>query len=135
MFMYYGGRGITVCDEWSTSFMAFNNWAMSNGYHKDLTLDRRDGDRGYEPENCRWATRTQQMGNTRKRRNAKTSIFKGVSKHSQNRSWIAQGYKNGRSINLGSFRGELAAALEYDRWARIHFGEFARINFPERKEA
>lgn len=59
----YGGKGITVCDEWSKNFESFYNWAMSNGYASNLTLDRINTDLGYCPENCRWATAKQQANN------------------------------------------------------------------------
>ena len=58
---YYHDRGIRVCDEWLSSFVAFKEWAESNGYRDDLTIDRIDPDRNYEPSNCRWATYKQQQ--------------------------------------------------------------------------
>lgn len=61
----YGGRGITVCDQWSSDYGAFMRWALSNGYADDLTIDRIDNDLGYFPENCRWVTMTQQQRNRR----------------------------------------------------------------------
>ena len=67
-FVNYGGRGITVCDEWKEHFEPFYEWAMSNGYSDNLTLDRIDNDKGYSPSNCQWATRTVQMNNTRMNR-------------------------------------------------------------------
>lgn len=60
---HYGGRGITVCDEWRDDFNAFYKWAIENGYSDDLTIDRIDNDKGYSPDNCRWADTTTQSRN------------------------------------------------------------------------
>ena len=74
----YGGRGITVCDEWLNSEMydgrstkgwiAFKNWALSNGYADNLTIDRIDNSKGYCPENCHWVTMRTQQNNRRSNR-------------------------------------------------------------------
>jgi len=58
----YGGKGITVCDEWKT-FENFMNWSSENGYTEKLTLDRIENSKGYKPSNCRWATMEQQENN------------------------------------------------------------------------
>lgn len=61
----YGGKGITVCDEWSgeNGLVNFYNWAIANGYEEGLSIDRIDGDKGYSPDNCRWATIDEQNFN------------------------------------------------------------------------
>lgn len=58
----YGGRGITVWDEWQSS-INFYGWAISSGYEENLTLDRVDNTKGYSPYNCRWITMKEQENN------------------------------------------------------------------------
>lgn len=64
----YGGRGITVCEEWRTSFENFSKWAYENGYDETIdghfwSIDRKDNSKGYSPQNCRFATAKTQSNN------------------------------------------------------------------------
>lgn len=61
----YGGRGITVFEEWDKDFLIFKKWAMENGYHDGLTIDRINVDGSYTPDNCRWIPFAEQSNNKR----------------------------------------------------------------------
>ena len=64
-YMYYGGRGVTIHNEWINHFQSFYNWAIKNGYKRNLTLDRIDVNGNYEPSNCRWTDKKTQARNRR----------------------------------------------------------------------
>ena len=86
----YGGRGVTVCDDWYV-YDNFKHWALANGYADDLTLDRIDNDGHYEPANCRWATRKEQQRN---RRCAKLTpeMVKAILKDTRSQRMMAPDY-------------------------------------------
>src|SRR4030065_395039 len=72
-FKYYGGRGITICNEW-LEFIPFRNWALSNGYSEGLTINRKINDGNYEPLNCEWITSAENNRNKRNKRNNKYTL-------------------------------------------------------------
>lgn len=55
----YGGRGIKVCWRWNYSFSEFEKWALTHGYKEGLTIDRINVNKGYQPSNCQWITRSE----------------------------------------------------------------------------
>ena len=98
----YGGRGISVCDEWKDSFLAFKSWSIANGYNETLSIDRIDVNGDYSPANCRWATPSVQQFNKRKsERN--TSGHVGVSWNKKQQRWVAYITKDKVLHYIGSF--------------------------------
>lgn len=57
-FKHYGGRGISVCEEWLKSFKSFHDWSILSGYNDDLQIDRIDNDLNYTPDNCQWLSKS-----------------------------------------------------------------------------
>jgi hypothetical protein len=107
----YGGRGITMCDEWKNDFMAFYNWSMANGYNDKLEIDRIDNGGNYCPENCRWVSHSQNNQNKDKKAN-NTSGYTGVSK--QWSKWVAKINCDRVHYKLGVYNTKEEAALAYN---------------------
>lgn len=113
-FHYYGGRGITVCDEWMT-FEPFMKWANENGYEDTLSIDRINHNGNYEPSNCKWATSEEQANN--KSNNVvleydgkSLTLAQWARELSVNRSLLANRYKRGYPVDKILYNGNLRYA-------------------------
>lgn len=95
----YGGRGITVCDRWAEN-QGYDNFILDMGYRPTdkHSIDRIDNNKGYSPDNCRWATRHEQNAN--KRSNNKCV---GVNMPKNGIRWLSRIKINGKEIKLGLF--------------------------------
>lgn len=114
-YIHYGGRGITVCEEWLdvTIFIAWAEATHPNieGY----SLDRIDNDLGYSPENCRWADKTTQNTNQRMKK-SNTSGFVGVHWDIGNNKYVARITVLGNKVHIGSFLTKIEAVLARDNY-------------------
>lgn len=126
----YGGRGISVCDEWSgkDGFINFYKWSMENGYSDNLTLDRKDNDKGYSPDNCRWVTHMENCHNRGARKDSKTGyagiyVRKTRTGSIKYRVCIMTNYKR---INLGHF-DTFEEAVSVRRDAELKYWGFTNI--------
>ncbi len=125
-YKFYGGRGITICDRWLENITCFAE-DMTQEYAKGLQIDRRDNDKGYSKENCRWITLSQNQQNTRGVKGS-TSIYKGVSWINKYSKWYAQIKKQGKVYKLGFFDSQVDAANAYNKKALELNGEYAYLN-------
>ena len=111
-YIRYGQCGITICKEWE-QFINFQHWANNNGYVKNLSIDRKNGNKGYSPINCRWVTHITQGRNRKKFKNT-SSKYIGVSKVGD--KWRSAINVNKKKHNIGSFATEHEAALARDKY-------------------
>lgn len=107
----YGGRGITVCDEWMT-FKPFLEWSLNNGYEKGLEIDRIDNNGNYDPMNCRWTNEQTQSINREKRSDW------GVYKNGRI-GWGVHITRNRKNIYIGTYRTIPEAKVARDEFIAV----------------
>ena len=125
----YGAIGITVDESWHN----FENFCKDMVEKPDSTyqLDRKDLNSGYSKENCRWATRSQNLCNRSKFKNSLLK-YKGI-KLTSSGKYQASIRKDKKYYYLGLYKTQEEAALAYDEMAKILHGEYALLNFPQKR--
>ena len=108
----YGGRGITVCEEWLNSFPAFLEWAQGSGFSNGLEIDRINNEGPYSPGNCHWVTRA---ANCRNRRSSKLDWGKVV----QIRQLVESGMSGAKVARAFEISQPLVSAIARRKvWAK-----------------
>ncbi len=123
----YGGRGVTICDEWLNDKEAFFNWAKANGYKEELDLDKDIGSAKYKidppiysPKTCMFVTAQHNSQATRKLIASNTTGYRGVARTQIEGMFIGSIMINGERIELGKSKFPLELAIKYDNYVRKH---------------
>ena len=109
----YGGRGITVCEEW-LDLKVFIDWCEET-YIEGMTLDRINVDKNYQPENCRWVNMSVQNSN-KGIKETNTSGYTGVTWHKNRNRWCSAIRSQGVLINVGTFKDKMDAVVARDNY-------------------
>lgn len=125
-------HNVSVCDEWK-DYSNFKQWAESNGFLGNLSLDRIDNNGNYEPSNCRWTTKETQAQNTRVLKSNNTTGYRGVSKHRG--LFAARITANKKIIYLGTFKTAIEAGKAFDKYVIENNLEHSINNIGELPEA
>lgn len=121
-FLYWGGRGIRVCQKWM-EFPAFESWARQHGYGPGLYLDRLRNSEGYCPENCAWVTPQKSGANRRT-----TKLTFGNVEEIKRRCSEGELQKN-VAVHFGVARNTVSNIVTGKRW--VAGSRLKLDNFPE----
>lgn len=122
----YGGRGITICEEWLKDFLTFYNWSIKNGWAINLTIDRKNVDSNYTTTNCRWIDKRSQAHNKRQYKN-NTTGYGGVTRKGDKFLARAATWDKKR-ITLGTFQTAEEAAKTRDAYYVVNGFVEMRLN-------
>lgn len=125
----YGAIGVTVCQEWFDSYEVFKEWALTNGYQDDLTIDRIACALVYSPTTCTWSPKNIQARNKRIRTNT-SCVYVGVSYLPKRKRYQASTCVDNKRIHLGTFLSAEEAALARDNYIKQNKLEGFVLNFP-----
>jgi len=113
-----------MCDGWLNDFKVFEKWCLENGYKKGLEIDRKDNNNNYEPNNCQFITRAENVAVGKRRKPSHNkSGYVGVCWSKASNKWVAQISINKKATYLGLF-ATLEEALQVRIKAEMfYFGE------------
>lgn len=114
-YKWYGGAGIKIAEEWEDA-KNFVEWGMDNGYQEGLEIDRKNNDKGYSSDNCRFVTKKINMSNQRFTRSTNSTGYRGVCAYRG--KFHAYATKNGKTFSIGNHSTALAAALARDKFIK-----------------
>ena len=113
----YGGRGITICNEWNDSPNLFIEWAITSGWALGLEIDRIDNEGNYNPSNCRFVTRSKNAKNRRSIKNR--TGYRGVT-ITHSKRYQARVYVDGKTTSVGCYPTPKEAAVARDKYIQIN---------------
>ena len=111
-------KNIEVCTEWKNSYLAFKSWALSNNYNENSSIDRKNNNDNYCPDNCRWTNQIVQSSNTRILYSHNKSGYRGVSWNKKYSKWEVSISVKSKVIKVGYYDCIKEAAQAYDTYVR-----------------
>jgi len=114
-YRYYGGRGITVCDRWRNSFLAFVE-DVGERPGPGWSIDRIDNNGNYEPGNVRWASKTEQSRNNRNSKLTEDDVKFIRNVHIKGRTWLERGNTAELAQYMGVSQAMILRIARGDAW-------------------